>query len=329
MKKFLMMLFKVILVTGLLYWLISSGKLNLNKLSVIYNQPYLLALFFGVWALCSLTLQSVRWRFLLEGMNIVPAMSKLIQLQSIALFFNTAMPGAVGGDMVKAMYVLKGQRGALKTPVLLTVFLDRLFGFVGLYVIGGLLIAFNMRDVLAFTQLHSFVAFIYLVVFASACLMAWVFFPKGKIKFDPLGALLKLNFPGVSILRQIYAALSLYRSNPWALVKATATSVFIHLILMLFFWHLSFLILRESVDFSSIAVIYPVGILVTTLPIAPGGLGVGHAIFDHLFALVNISGGADIFNLFFLGQMACNLLAAIPYLMVKDQIDLVQSEAQC
>ena len=87
------------------------------------------------------------------------------------------------------------------------------------------------------------------------------------------------------------------------------------------------LVLGQAVPFSNLAVVFPVGLLATTIPIAPGGLGVGHAVFDHLFSLINITGGADVFNLFILGQMFCNLLAAIPYLLARESINLSEKEA--
>ena len=51
--------------------------------------------------------------------------------------------------------------------------------------------------------------------------------------------------------------------------------------------------------FASVA---PLAILVTALPLAPGGMGVGHVAFEEVLGIVGISGGANIFNLFFLDR---------------------------
>jgi hypothetical protein len=60
--------------------------------------------------------------------------------------------------------------------------------------------------------------------------------------------------------------------------------------------------------------------MTTALPLAPGGLGVGHYAFDRMFALVGWHGGANVFNVLVLGQLALNLLGFIPYLLHRAEI---------
>jgi uncharacterized membrane protein YbhN (UPF0104 family) len=57
----------------------------------------------------------------------------------------------------------------------------------------------------------------------------------------------------------------------------------------------------------------PVGFLSTSIPLAPAGLGVGHAVFDSLFSFFGIKNGASLFNLYFLGTVLFALLGLIPY----------------
>ena len=61
----------------------------------------------------------------------------------------------------------------------------------------------------------------------------------------------------------------------------------------------------------------PLAILATAIPVAPGGMGVGHLAFEHTLSLINVSGGANIFNVVFISQMAFNLSGIFPYLMYK------------
>jgi uncharacterized membrane protein YbhN (UPF0104 family) len=70
-------------------------------------------------------------------------------------------------------------------------------------------------------------------------------------------------------------------------------------------------------DPALLAPIFPFGILVTALPLAPGGLGVGHAAFDRLFSMVGLPGGANVFNVYVLTQLVLNLLGVFPYLYMK------------
>ena len=51
------------------------------------------------------------------------------------------------------------------------------------------------------------------------------------------------------------------------------------------------------------------------IPIAPAGIGVGHAVFDTLFGLFGINNGASLFNIYLLAIVAESLTGAIPYLL--------------
>ncbi|HNB96487.1 MAG TPA: hypothetical protein PLX07_16030, partial [Microthrixaceae bacterium] len=61
----------------------------------------------------------------------------------------------------------------------------------------------------------------------------------------------------------------------------------------------------------------PLGLLTIVLPISPAGFGVGHLAFDKLFAMVGLDGGATIFNVFLIGQIAGGVTGFLPYLTLK------------
>ncbi len=44
-------------------------------------------------------------------------------------------------------------------------------------------------------------------------------------------------------------------------------------------------------SFFSLFSIFPIGMLLTALPLAPGGLGVGHLAFEKLYQLIGLSEG--------------------------------------
>ena len=126
---------KIALVAFLLYWLANAGKLDFTQLSVLIQKPAILAVSFGVWGFGMLFLGSLRWNLLLSGMDIKIPLTRAMRLQLIGFFFNTAMPGAVGGDVIKGMYVLREKTATSKTNSLLTIILDRIIGLVALFVI--------------------------------------------------------------------------------------------------------------------------------------------------------------------------------------------------
>ena len=59
----------------------------------------------------------------------------------------------------------------------------------------------------------------------------------------------------------------------------------------------------------------PIGLITVAIPIAPGGIGIGHMAFETLYQLAGLSGGADIFNLYIIVVLGVNMLGGIPYFL--------------
>jgi hypothetical protein len=70
-------------------------------------------------------------------------------------------------------------------------------------------------------------------------------------------------------------------------------------------------------DFIQAIAFLPLGLMALALPVAPSGLGVGHAIFQKLFEFSGIENGASLFNIYFIVTLSVNLLGVIPYLLSK------------
>ena len=71
----------------------------------------------------------------------------------------------------------------------------------------------------------------------------------------------------------------------------------------------------QAIPFKFAFTFIPLGFVAIALPVAPAGMGVGHAIFGTLFSYFNIDNGASLFNLYFVAMVMINLLGVIPYLM--------------
>ena len=73
--------------------------------------------------------------------------------------------------------------------------------------------------------------------------------------------------------------------------------------------------------------IMPIGLITIALPVAPGGIGIGHAAFESLYQLVGLSGGADVFNLYIIVQLAVYMLGGIPYLLHSREYRVPEEKA--
>lgn len=314
-KSALLFLAKAGVATALITWLVRSGSLDFRLLGVVFAQPKLLflnmAVFFGNTAICA-----HRWRILLGLAGARLPFWRAVQLQLTGMFFNTVVPGNVGGDVVKALYVARDNAPEKRTGILLIVLVDRLVGLAGLILFANLVTVPQAATLAADPQLRQ-------VFFLVALLGAGVILGPALLVLllrrggPTLEA--KLNGPTklAKLLTQLVAALRLLTSDPWKLAQALGLAILAHAAAMSLFVAMTHAIVDANVSFTSIATVYPLGFLTIVIPVAPAGLGVGHVAFDRLFGLIGLKGGADVFNVYLIGQLSPCLLGVIPYVLLK------------
>ncbi|SMF66332.1 lysylphosphatidylglycerol synthase transmembrane domain-containing protein [Pseudobacteriovorax antillogorgiicola] len=318
MKSLVINTLKIAIAFGLITYLIRTDQLDFSQMGKVFSMPSLGITMFLFWIVGPLLLGSFRWRLLLHGAGYQITWPRAIRLHLIGFFFNTAMPGAVGGDLIKVLYVIRDNKHMGKTPAIMSVFLDRLIGLSGLFIV-GLLVA-----IASYPIIQGQAALISIVItLAVVSLGILAFFAAALYEYrdrDPFDSLLSKPIPGFSPLRKIYGSLRLYRNHRTLILKCLGLSILIQLFSVLVFVLFTRAIIPDqNPQFGTIATIYPVGMFTVALPIAPGGLGVGHVAFDRLFEIIGHSQGASVFNVFLLTQMALNLLGAIPYLSLKKE----------
>jgi glycosyltransferase 2 family protein len=309
-------LLKIFFAAALVYWLVQSGKLHFENLTLYirYPQVTLLAVLGFVFLLIGCG--GFRWYLLLRGQEIYVPFFKVIQLQMIGFFFNTAMPGAVSGDIVKAFYLLRDQKSQAKTPAMLTILIDRAVGLMSLFFLGTVAILFN-SDVLLGSALLRPMAYFVLIVTAIILVAVFIVFYPHKGFQERVDGIFNVKIVGFGLLKKIFVALCAYRQSPQTLLLAVAIGLAIQGFILVFFLYLTDLLMGSHPDFWTFAAVYPIGSLVTALPISPGGLGVGHVAFDKIYGAIGQAGGADVFNVYILGLLCLNLTGGIPYVLYR------------
>jgi hypothetical protein len=307
---------KVGVAGGLIAWLIHSGELDLSQLLRIVTQPSLAIAMIAYWSLGPCLMGSFRWLLFLRGAHYTVSWPDALRLQLIGFFFNSAMPGAVGGDLVKVVYVIRNNRDRGKTPAMMSVLLDRIVGLGGLFTVGLIMSLLSLDRILASTTLQSMLVLLVALNAAIALFfLAALWHYRGD---DPFARLLSRPVPGLALVGKLYEAVRIYRYQRHYILLCFGLSVLIQFAALTLFYFIAVSLLADqTVYFTDIATIFPFGALTAALPIAPGGLGVGHVAFDRLFAMIGLSDGANVFNLFVLSQLALNLLGAFPYIRMK------------
>src|SRR5262249_24521893 len=173
-KKLLITLLKYGLGFGLLAWVVYANWDGENGLGQALEKPIRVAPLILATVICltSVLLTFVRWYILVRAQDLPFAFPNALRLGLVGYFFNTMLPGSVGGDLVKATFLAREQ--SRRTVAVATVLLDRAVGLCGLFwlaaILGGIFWATGglhevARSDLAVTTLET-------IVIVSAAIMA-------------------------------------------------------------------------------------------------------------------------------------------------------------
>jgi glycosyltransferase 2 family protein len=315
-RRRLFVIVKVIIAGLLLGWLVRSGSLDFALLAVFFHKPALLVANLVVF-LGTYLLSAVRWQLLLRSAGIDLRYGRALQLTLTATFFNVVAPGNVGGDVVKAIYVARDVAPEKRASVYLVGLLDRLLALSGLVAV-AVVLNVGAQLISGGPQLGD--PTIAIAVLAVITLVVPV---AGLALIRRFGARFESWTSGSSriakLLHRVVASARLVSERPGALAIGLALSIAIHLAGILWFAAVASAVLDQDVAVAQMAAVYPLGMLSVLLPISYAGFGVGHVAFDQLFAMIGLSGGANVLNVFLIGQIVPGLFCVIPYLLLKRQ----------
>ena len=317
MKKLLIMLLKMLLIGSILVYLVQSGRLNFEKLMLFKDAPEILAMMIGVLVLVVVPMATFRWWLLLRAIGVQVKPKQIFILTWIGNFFNTTLPGAVTGDVVKGYYVIKAQQEEGRTRAFMTLLIDRFVGLFGLIVMAFLALVLNLELILSQERLHS-LAWMITVLFGGTVVFYTIALFSFKEGRDPFIRLFQ-RLPATKISLKVYSAFKSYQHQKTTLLLTLLLAIGIHTLIALLFFQVAQLMGIEEMDLATQFFLMPIGLITVAIPLAPGGIGIGHAAFESLYQLAGFSGGADIFNLFIIVQLGVFLLGGIPYFLYSSK----------
>jgi uncharacterized protein (TIRG00374 family) len=286
--KILWLIVRLAFAGVLLAYLAKSGYISLRALSRPFTAwPFALpAIALVVLDVAMMALRLV-WLFRPIGLNL--SFAKSFQVAMVSFFFSMFLPGAVGSDLSRLYYVAKDQTVRRPEIVIVSLF-DRGIGMLSLLLMPLLFAPFFPHAVSATPVLRDL-----LIISAvlSAILIAGFFACvylqplMEKIAHAIFGILPWKNWYG-----QVIRTVGGYRTSLGTIgaslllsVVANSTSV-LGMVLAVLALDPASLDLKMSL-------VIPLGFVANTLPVTPGGLGVGEAAFNSLFAVAGLHGGAD------------------------------------
>ncbi len=315
LKTFFINLVKFAIAAGLVIWLLQSGKLDFKLLAKLANQPFSV-LFAIILSILNLFLISYRWKSILKARSLVniPVIG-LLKINWIGQFFSSVLPGSVTGDLVKIIYVQKFESHFSKKFLFASILIDRAMGLAGLILLVGLgSLIFSQHILQNAPGMEPLLKFNYILVLivtlSVTIFMYWHNFIRGLL--TKIQTLFLPTLMGQII--NLWDDLVIIRAQ---IIKAISISILVQFIGVLIFWSLIYTFVDGKMDFIQAIAFLPLGLMALALPVAPSGLGVGHAIFQKLFEFSGIENGASLFNIYFIVSLSVNLLGVIPYLLSK------------
>jgi glycosyltransferase 2 family protein len=276
------------LVAGLLvYWLIATKKITLDPFVQLWTRPWLLVLVTAV-ILAGILINNYRWLLLLRGQKISSDTGQTLSLTFIGLFFNLAMPGSVGGDLIRAYYIVQENPKA-KVGAGTSVLMDRIVGLYAMALLAFAVVILFPQKIFSTPQLKALGLFITLlsVGFTGFFIVGF----SDWVRNHPWTEKLFEKLPGGHLLRKVYDAIHAFRSGKTQFLWGIVLSLIVQSGFVVLFYIIAPYLGYDNVTLPAIFFVFPLGLIASAIPVSPGGVGVGQAMFLALFTWYG--GGID------------------------------------
>jgi uncharacterized membrane protein YbhN (UPF0104 family) len=308
LRKTAFLLLRLAIGITILVYLAKSGQINFSSLTRLFRVwPITLAA--TGFLLLDILIMSIRAPLLFRSARLSLSLGNSFQLNLIGFLFSTFLPGAAGGDIAKLVYATRQNHGR-RAEVATILILDRFVGLFSLVLLPILFAPFFLDLLRSLSVLRrllymdALLAGLMVVSVALVTLFAstrsWVARSLGTwptIKDLAVRVLDAMAVQGKAQSTLFFAFLLSLLAN-LALIIVTALGLY-----------------AVTLSFSTrLALVAPIGHLVNSLPLTPGGIGVGETAFNALFKLTGMSGGAEALLCVRLWNIFVGLLGLLVYL---------------
>lgn len=299
---------------ALLGWTVYSNR---AKLADLLHREIDWKLFGAAFAIymCGLVLTFVRWFILLKTVDVHLRLIDVFRLGFIGNVFNLVIPGAVGGDVVKAGFLYgrvapdRRARGMASTAI------DRIVGLIGLFLLaaamGGLAWPRASEDVHRLTLLAAG---------ASVCGLFGLGLIFTPALYRPAEKLLRFRPRLEHVLEQLVAMASAFRARKGVVGFTILMSMVNHTMNVMAFFLVGRALFGGVPSLFDHFVIVPLVLFTTAVPLPFGALGLSEQVSEQLFDLVGHPGGAIAMMGFRLVMYAAAAVSVVIYLANMSQV---------
>ncbi len=287
------------------------------------NPALLLVAFLMYSGVLGLTM--ARWYLLLRVQGIEVSFAEVARLSMIGFFFNLAIPGATGGDLVKMAFVSRLTPGK-RTEAVFTIMVDRIIGIFGLFIIATIVVLLSfpfLRDLGAeHRKLQVGALLVGLGSMGGIAGILLVEFHHLLLRHSLVRRLLdygERRLPHIisDTVRRLAGALDLYRRNRRAMLIALLLSLGVHSLLALELFCIGRAVHETALRVQDYFLVTQVVNALAAVPLTPAGLGVRDIITSMFFNAMNvpreISGAIPV--ILSIGILCWGLVGAIVFIV--------------
>lgn len=258
---------------ALLVWRLDLGKIltNIQSIELRYLLyaliPYFLFIIVSAW----------RWQVLLNHKKFGIPFGRTIVIYFIATFFNNFLPTTIGGDVMRVLYSMKKRRA----DALATVLVDRILGFVGLFIFAF----FAVLYLFIIKHQTEFLPFIVIGLVVIVMITYLFFSERAYNRISPIVQKVKILKIGERLNRLHEAATDF--SGAWG----TITLCIVHSVVIQALLAIGPFLVMQGMSTSKVTVLpffiyVPIINVVSMIPISFNALGVREYFYVLLFARV-------------------------------------------
>ncbi len=272
--------------------------------------------------LTALMITFMRWMMLVRAQGIMLSWWDAVRLGFIGNVFNLVIPGAVGGDVIKAAYLGRMQPDK-KPQAWASMVLDRILGLLGLFLLAGVagLVSWNSVD----GQVRVLIGLVWGFLAAGFAVLTVVFSPA---LYRPLNRLVAGRRKLEAVVVRLEAIGMAYRRRLGTVVAMLGVSVLIHSLLVLAFFIASAALFDSMPTLGQHYLMVPLVLFTTAVPLPFGALGLTEQISGRLFQLVNHADGAVAMMAFRVLMYASGAISACVYLANLRQVRTLREDSE-
>ena len=264
--------------------------------------------------LTTLVCTFLRWYTLVRVIEPKFTRRDALLLGFIGNVFNLVIPGGVGGDFIKAAYLVRMDIN--RTQAVASMVIDRILGLLGLFLLAGVAGLFEWP--MAGREVRALIALAWVAVVSGHVLLGAIFNQSLTKRYPHL---LEGHGRVAGILRELRVMSITYRGRLGLVAGMLGCSAGFHAMFVVAFYLASLAIFPTKIaSLGQHLLIVPLTLFTTAVPIPFGALGVSEKVSSELFSLVSHPGGALAMMAFRVLMYGGGLVSAVVYLTHLKQV---------